>query len=166
MRACPSCPGFVPDHLASCPHCGARGPRWSRLVRALATLASAGAAAVTLAACYGAPAYNDTCVDADGDGWFPGCYNEDLACDEDDPACDCNDTAATVHPGAFDPVGDGLDFDCDGKDGQRPGGPYPDAWDPDAEPDADPPDAVEERDAPDPPPPMLDAPAPDAAPER
>lgn len=144
MRACPACPGFVPDHCTSCPHCGAGGSRWSRLARALAGLAGGAAAAVTLAACYGAPPYIDTCPDSDRDGWFPGCYNDDLSCDEDDPNCDCDDGDPYVNPGATDPLGDGLDRDCDGKDGQRPGGPYPDAWSTeDAEPDAwVPPDAA------------------------
>lgn len=150
MRACPACTGFVPDHLTSCPHCGARG-RWHRLVRALATLAGSGAALVTLAACYGAPPYVDGCLDEDGDGWLPGCYNDDLACDEDDLACDCDDGDPAIHPGALDPA-DGVDRDCDGKDGQRPGGPYPDAWEglPDAALELDaapPPDAAAADDA-------------------
>jgi len=46
-------------------------------------------------------------VDADGDGWASV-----LAFGRD-----CNDRDAGVHPGAVDPDGDGLDGDCDGKDG-------------------------------------------------
>lgn len=136
MRACHACPGFVPDHLTSCPHCGAR-PRGRALARAIAALAS-GAASLTLMACYGAPPVVDGCPDVDQDGWLPGCYNDDYACDEDDPTCDCNDHDPTVHPGAVDVPGDGRDHDCDGKDGQGPGGPAPDAapW-----PDMAPPDA-------------------------
>lgn len=41
--------------------------------------------------------------DGDGDGYFP-------------PA-DCDDTDATIHPGAEDPAGDGIDQNCDGIDG-------------------------------------------------
>lgn len=127
MRPCPHCSGFVPPHLSACPHCDAPPSRWHRIGRAVVGLVGASAAAMTLAACYGAPPYNDTCVDRDGDGWLPGCYNDDLRCDDDDGNCDCNDGNATINPGAVDPGGDGVDRDCDGQDGQRPGGPLPDA---------------------------------------
>src|SRR5688572_21024052 len=126
MRACPTCSGFVPDHLPACPHCGT-GSRFRRLARALARLAGSGAALATLAACYGAPPYIDTCPDGDGDGWTPGCYNDDLSCDVDDLNCDCNDADSTINPGQVDLPDDGIDSDCDGKDTQRPGGPLYDA---------------------------------------
>ncbi len=45
------------------------------------------------------------CVDRDGDGY--------LAC-----AGDCDDANPLVHPGAQDLVGDGIDNDCDGVNGQ------------------------------------------------
>lgn len=132
MHACPACSGFVPRHLSACPHCDApRAPtRFARLARAVAGLVAAGGALVTLAACYGLPPQIDTCVDEDGDGWLPGCYNDDLSCDDDDANCDCDDHDPTTNPGAIDPEGDGRDRDCDGKDGQRPGGPLPDAAQP------------------------------------
>jgi hypothetical protein len=41
--------------------------------------------------------------DADGDGW------EDLA--------DCGPQDPTIYPDAEDPIGDGVDQDCDGADG-------------------------------------------------
>ncbi|MBX2796530.1 MAG: hypothetical protein KTR31_02640 [Myxococcales bacterium] len=47
------------------------------------------------------------CVDADADGFGDGC----------DRGADCDDNAATVHPGAVDAVGDGIDADCSGADG-------------------------------------------------
>ncbi len=135
MHACHACSGFVPAHLGACPHCAtaARPSRWGRVARALTAALGAGAAMMTLAACYGAPAIRDTCVDMDGDGWFPACYDDLGTCDPDDANCDCDDGDPNVNPGAFDPP-DGLDRDCDGKDGQRPGGPAPDAWE--AVPDA------------------------------
>jgi hypothetical protein len=140
MRACPACSGFVPACRTSCPHCEHAPSRWRHWLGALARLAGSGAAAMTLAACYGAPPYIDTCVDRDDDGWLPGCYNDDLSCDADDLQCDCDDLDPSIHPGAFDPAADGVDRDCDGKDSQRPGGPAPDAgWWVDAaegEPDA------------------------------
>jgi hypothetical protein len=71
---------------------------------------------MTLMACYGGPAWIDDCVDGDGDGWFPTCYDE--PCDpEVDPNCDCDDGRADIHPGAPDVFGDGLDSDCSGADG-------------------------------------------------
>ncbi len=78
---------------------------------------------ITLAACYGAPPPVDTCLDEDGDGWLPGCYNDDLSCDLEDIHCDCDDLDPGTNPGAFDALGDGWDRDCDAQDGQRPGGP-------------------------------------------
>jgi hypothetical protein len=133
MRACPTCSGFLPPHLTTCPNCGSG---WRRLGRALALLAGSGAAMMTLAACYGAPASWDGCADADNDGWLPGCYNDDHSCDPDDLNCDCNDLDPSIHPGALDPI-DGVDRDCDGKDDQGPNGPLPDAdWSADASTDA------------------------------
>jgi RHS repeat-associated protein len=51
------------------------------------------------------PAPEDT--DADGDGFTPN-------------QGDCNDGEASVYPGAPDPLGDGIDQDCDGVDGSQP----------------------------------------------
>lgn len=49
----------------------------------------------------------DTCVDTDGDGYFTGC-DAYVSIAED-----CDDTAATVHPGAPEVPGNGVDDDCD-----------------------------------------------------
>lgn len=46
------------------------------------------------------PGVIDPGVDADGDG-----YNE---------LVDCDDFDASIHPGAFEGIGDGLDSSCDG----------------------------------------------------
>jgi hypothetical protein len=118
MLACPRCAGFVPDHAGACPNCDAAPSRWARLGRALVGFAGM----VTLAACYGAPPPIDRCYDADGDGWLPGCYDEEGACDPEDVYCDCDDLDPTINPGQLDPS-DGIDRDCDAKDGQRPEGP-------------------------------------------
>lgn len=150
LAACPACSGLVPAGRAHCVHCDAPlsdaggHVRWIRRVLASAV---AGAATITLMACYGGPSVYDDCVDNDGDGWFPGCYDE--PCDpQQDPYCDCNDFAPTIHPGAPDVLGDGIDTDCSGDDGPAKCGDVscPDAaYYPDAPPDA-PPDA--EVDAP------------------
>jgi hypothetical protein len=49
---------------------------------------------------------SSTCADADSDG------HADLACGGDD----CDDTNASIHPGAEDICGDGIDQDCAGGD--------------------------------------------------
>ncbi len=158
LVTCPACSGLVPTSRARCVHCDqALGGRW-RWLRGLMSAAAAGATTITLMACYGGPSTYDDCLDRDGDGWFPGCYDE--PCDpSEDPYCDCNDGNATVHPGAPDPIGDGWDTDCSGDDGPAKCGDRscPDAmeW----------PDAAVPRDAPAPTDaaPTDTAPPPDAA---
>jgi hypothetical protein len=77
----------------------------------LASMAGAGAFAVTLMACYGAmPSHNaypsqPDCADADGDG---SCAPQD-----------CNDADREIYPGAADGDGDAIDQNCDGVDGWR-----------------------------------------------
>lgn len=58
MTSCDSCNGFVPPAADRCPCCEAAvaPPRWRRLGRALLAVAGGGTIAVTLMACYGAPA--------------------------------------------------------------------------------------------------------------
>ncbi len=58
MTSCDSCSGFVPPAANRCPCCEAAvaPQRWRRLGRALLAVAGSGAVAVTLMACYGAPA--------------------------------------------------------------------------------------------------------------
>ena len=116
LGTCPSCDGLVPAAARACPHCDEARPAARSWIRRLAGVAVGGVAAMTLMACYGGPAYWDDCVDQDGDGWFPTCYDE--PCDPElDPNCDCDDNAATIHPGAPDSSGDGVDQDCSGADG-------------------------------------------------
>jgi hypothetical protein len=65
--------------------------------------------AVTLMACYGLPPCQET-ADADRDG-YPICLdNGGLGQPED-----CDDQNASIHPGAEDPPGDGVDQNCDGR---------------------------------------------------
>lgn len=45
--------------------------------------------------------------DKDGDGYFAG---------PGGTGCDCDDADPEIHPGAFDPSKDGIDWDCDGRD--------------------------------------------------
>lgn len=119
MNSCFSCGGFAPRDCSTCPHCDARlegraaqGPV-ARALASLTLLATSGATAVTLMACYGMPVC-DTKEDADGDGVM-SCY------DDGETASDCDDSDASIHPGADDALGDGIDQNCDGADGINSG---------------------------------------------
>lgn len=121
LEACGECGGFRPTDVA-CPHCAAwagtvepsrvagAARSHGRLAPRLLQLAIGSSLAMTLMACYGAPhAYmpepTDPSGDQDGDG-FP--MRED-----------CDDSSPSIHPGAADEVGDGIDSDCDGTDGPK-----------------------------------------------
>jgi len=66
---------------------------------------------MTLMACYGLPPCREF-VDKDGDG-FSMCTDGGMP----GPQNDCNDDDPSIHPGAEDPPGDGIDQDCSGTDG-------------------------------------------------
>ncbi len=107
LLSCVSCEGFVPTNLSACPHCGAESlevkttSKLGGMVRSFAAVATSGALAVTLMACYGGPPSDF--VDADADGY--------------DASIDCNDSDLNVNPGVTDTLGDGVDQNCDGIDG-------------------------------------------------
>jgi hypothetical protein len=117
---CSSCAGFVPHAANVCPHCGsavatnkkAKAQGKPGLLGAVATAAVGGLMSITLMACYGV-GYTCESSDVDGDG-----YDANGECG---PA-DCNDADANIHPEADDPVGDGIDQNCDGADGGGSGG--------------------------------------------
>lgn len=74
---CPHCQGLVPAELSACPHCDhAVEPSVSgakRVAKAVAKAAVAGAAAMTLMACYGGGYYDD-------DGGIGGQVDPTVAC--------------------------------------------------------------------------------------
>ncbi|MCK6507919.1 lamin tail domain-containing protein, partial [Myxococcota bacterium] len=55
----------------------------------------------------------DSDFDADGDGYD----SEDVVAPDGTVGDDCDDGDDTIHPGAYDAEGDGIDSDCDGEDG-------------------------------------------------
>ncbi|MEZ4367783.1 MAG: putative metal-binding motif-containing protein [Kofleriaceae bacterium] len=114
MNVCDRCGGLVPPRLDGCPNCGRRGVR-AALGGVLGALGG-GAVMLTLMACYGRPVHTvcDPADDRDGDGFCPGTRGA---------ALDCNDGDASVHPGAVDDAVDGIDQDCDGRDGPGNVGP-------------------------------------------
>lgn len=119
LDTCRSCPGLIPRGGSSCPHCGAAvttEPQGARaalggLTGRVARIATGGAVAITLMACYGAPnraaMYPDMPRDDDGDGFMSKARGGN----------DCDDANPEIHPGASDAAGDGIDQDCDGADG-------------------------------------------------
>jgi hypothetical protein len=115
LRLCSSCRGFVPLVAPACPHCAAPAGAglFDRVGRALFGLASGASLAVTLMACYGMPCSTDAecepCDDPSTD------LDEDGYCGE----WDCDEENAAINAGAFDQVGDGVDQNCDGVDGER-----------------------------------------------
>jgi len=106
LKTCLSCEGFLPGSTSTCPHCGAAvsvekaSSALSGIVKGMALLATGGAMAVTLMACYGLPPCDD---DPDGDGYCG--------------STDCDETNPEIHRWADDPKGDGIDQNCDGVDG-------------------------------------------------
>jgi MYXO-CTERM domain-containing protein len=74
----------------------------------------AGAAYVTLGTCSSPPSWYD---DSDGDG-YGDASTQTEACEAPEgwiaDGSDCDDDDATIHPGATEHTGDGVDSDCDG----------------------------------------------------
>jgi len=97
MHRCGRCQGFVPVHISVCPNCASSGRR-GRATAPWLIILGAGATAVTLAACYGAPAtdYDPTpdaaspptsadahpgsCTDGGGDGGLASDGGADGGC--------------------------------------------------------------------------------------
>ena len=119
MLNCSRCEGFIPAKSLSCPHCDTRIQPTRSTLRKLLNVAGGGAVAMTLMACYGggpmreaprnpepvsAPTCTDPAKDVDGDNY---CEN------------DCDEMNKEIHPGATDPMGDGIDQNCDGVDGVK-----------------------------------------------
>jgi hypothetical protein len=110
--------------MVRCPHCGQTNLRGlvARAATWAASLAGGVAVSSTLAACYGAPcaSSDEDCRDPD---FVPTCAmvssNPQVDDADGDGYCkmyDCNEADKTIHAGARDVPGDGIDQNCDGKD--------------------------------------------------
>ena len=114
LLSCVRCAGFVNPLSSTCPHCSARVEGIVPLLGRVALAVVGGSAlSMTMMACYGSPPC-DTTNDADGDGVGTESV-EDLGCYA--PALDCDDTDATSYPNAIDDTVDGIDQNCDERDG-------------------------------------------------
>jgi hypothetical protein len=117
LSTCPSCQGFVPQDSATCPNCEAAAPTLElsagrtlvhRVAKGLAAVGVGSAFALTLMACYGLPPCEPE-EDQDGDGYGTAACSYEPDCDDGDP---------NIYPGAEDPLGDDIDQNCDGVDGE------------------------------------------------
>ena len=125
LITCSRCPSFVPASAQACPACGtllAAAPGRIRVVTGMLTLAGSSLFAMTLSACCGVaeppPPRTDAGPTGDAMALTHGCA--DLASDLDGDgfcgASDCDEADPSVHVGAFDAFGDGIDADCGGTD--------------------------------------------------
>ena len=118
MIRCTRCEGFIPGDLRSCPNCAKGAPR-GRATSGVLGFLSAGAAAITLMACYGAPPCDPAttkCVTPpDPDAGMTVDGGADAGATPDAGACDGRvdggaDAGATPDAGACD--GGGADGGC------------------------------------------------------
>ncbi len=107
LNSCDHCGGLSPQHLRRCLHCEAPS-----LPRKLLVGVVGGALATVLMACYGAPGgFRSTPQE-------PPCNPaEDSDKDKSCHPYDCDELNPDIHPRAVDLPGDGIDQNCDGKDG-------------------------------------------------
>ena len=109
LQACPSCGTHNRDGACACLGCGAK----------LGTCRTAHPAAALLGFVLGGCVGTEKIPDAQPPYGLP---DTESVSDQDGDGFsvrqgDCNDQDASVFPGAEDPVGDGLDTDCDNEDG-------------------------------------------------
>ena len=108
---------------ATCLHCDvilspqSKTPAW---LRNTIMLVGGASLSMTLAACYGDPCAHESCAYNPYDGG-PAQTCDDPSTDLDlDGHCgefDCDEENASVNSSAADPLGDGVDTNCDGIDG-------------------------------------------------
>ena len=138
VLVCLRCRGPRPSNQRICPHCGHDAGR-SKVLRSIMRIAGTASVSMTLAACYGSGATGSGV--GGSPGWRPpqgagGTSGSVYAptCDElseqlrapdtdGDGYCgivDCDEHDRTVHSGATDVPGDGIDQNCDGEDRPLP----------------------------------------------
>jgi hypothetical protein len=69
LQTCHNCPGLIPLRATACPHCQASVSTASGPLKRLLQVATGGAVAMTLMACYGQPPCED---DSCGEGGYGG----------------------------------------------------------------------------------------------
>lgn len=102
LTVCPDC--GTPRPGETCPHCQGRGSGSPSRIAGAAAVALLG---LSMASCTGVgeepvALYGMPVTDEDGDGYMT--------------PDDCDDFDDSVHPGATETAGDGVDSNCDGQD--------------------------------------------------
>jgi len=122
ILTCNECSGFIPSTEASCPNCSTSVSisKWIGPLKAVVTVATGAALAMTLSACYGSPcaAGGNDCHFNDRPVPQEPCREGEVDNDEDGfcGEYDCDDSNPDIHILADEIPNDGVDQNCNGED--------------------------------------------------